>query len=112
MGDHLVRFAQDEPIENLPLTPRKLRDPVSCLPHSLLHRPSGANSPAFNRREKAPGKFTLKKCQSFCRPLSGLPLGLQRRQCVRQFARSHVHYQFQTMLDHLPVGDIANHAEQ
>ena len=112
MGYRLVLLALNQAVENLPLARGKLRYLVSCLADAQLGWPSKADSPAFDGGEKAAGKFALKKLKPLGRSLPRFPLGLQCLRGVHQLARSHVDYEFETMLDHLAVGDVANDAEQ
>ena len=112
MGNRLVLLTLNQAVENLPFARGKLRDLVSCLAHASLGWPSQADSPAFDGRKKAAGKFALEKLKSLVGSFSRFPLRLQCRRRVYQLARSHVHHELETMLDHLSVGDVANDAEQ
>ena len=112
MRNRLVRFALDQAIEDLSFAPGKLRDLVSCVADAPLGRPGETNFPAFDCREQAARKFALEEFKPLVGSLPRLPFGLQCRRGVDQFARSHVHHELETMLDHLPVGDVANDAKQ
>ena len=112
MGNRLVRFALDQAVEDLSFPPGKLRDLVSCLADVPLGRPGKADSPAFDGCEKAAGEFALEKFKPLVGSLPRFPLGLQCRPRVHQLARSHVHHELETMLDHFPVGDVANDTKQ
>ena len=112
MGNRLVRVALDEAVENLSFARGKLRDLVSCLADAPLRWPSQPDSPAFDCRKKAAGKLALKKFKPLGRSLSRFPLGLQCLRRVHQLARSHVDHEFETMLDHLAVGNVATDAQQ
>ena len=112
MRNRLVRFALDQAVEDLSFPPGQLRDLVSCLADVPLGRPGKADSPAFDGCEKAAGEFALEKFKPLVGSLPRFPLGLQCRRSVDQLARSHVDYEFETMLYHLAVGNVADDAEQ
>ena len=112
MGNRLVRFTLNQPVEDLSFAPRKLRDLVSCVADAPLGRPGETDFPAFDCREKAAGKFALQEFKPLVGSLPRFPFGLQCRRGVDQFARSHVHHELEAMLDHLSIGDVAKDAKQ
>ena len=53
MGNRLVRFAQDQSVENLPFARGKLGHLVSCLADAPLDWSSWPGSPTFDGRKEA-----------------------------------------------------------